>query len=123
MLDDIAAPRPLGGAAPGFAAAPSEYAVGDLRLSVARHECLLNGRPVALTPTEFSILRILLEQNGAVVSAEELCRRIWRDERCCSAANTISVHIRHLRHKLQDTVTSPRYIRTIWGVGYKIETL
>lgn len=102
-------------------AAPQEYAVGELRLSVARHECLLRGRPVGLTPTEFAILRILLEQNGAVISAEELCRRIWNDERCCGAANTISVHMRHLRRKLQDTVTSPRYIRTVWGVGYKIE--
>ena len=55
------------------------------------------------------------------VSAEELCRRIWNDERCCGAANTISVHMRHLRRKLQDTVANPRYIRTIWGVGYKIE--
>lgn len=118
MFDDTAALLPQ----TESPAAPRDYIVGDLQLSVARHECLLNGRPVALTPTEFAILRILLEKDGAVVSAEELCRRIWNDERCCGAANTISVHMRHLRRKLQDTVANPRYIRTIWGVGYKIET-
>ena len=74
MFDDTAATMPQ-------TETPRDYTVGDLQLSVARHECRLHGRPVALTPTEFAILRILLEQDGAVISAEELCRRIWNDER------------------------------------------
>ena len=92
-----------------------------LMLNVRTHECLLNERPLTLTPTEFSILRILLESKGNVVSAEELFHQIWQDEYYSKSNNTITVHIRHLREKLGDTVEKPNYIRTIWGVGYKIE--
>ena len=89
----------------------------DLEMDVKAHVCLLAGKPVTLTPTEFSILRILLESQGEVVSAEELFHQIWQDEYYSKANNTITVHIRHLREKLGDT----QYIKTIWGVGYKIE--
>jgi len=93
-----------------------------LTMNVKMHECLLNEKPLALTPTEFSILRILLEHKGNVVSAEELFHQIWQDEYYSKSNNTITVHIRHLREKMNDTVENPKYIRTIWGVGYKIET-
>ena len=81
----------------------------------------LPGKALVLTPTEFSILRILLENKGSVISAEELFHRIWQDEYYCKANNTIPVHVRHLREKLNDTLHKPMYIKTIWGVGYKIE--
>lgn len=93
----------------------------DLVMNINTYECLLNDKPLALTPTEFSILRILLENKGKVISAEELFRTLWQDEYYSKANNTITVHIRHLREKLNDTVSDPRYIKTIWGVGYKIE--
>jgi len=73
-----------------------------------------------LTPTEFSILSILLERKGTVVSAEELFHEIWHDEYYSKSNNTITVHIRHLREKMGDTADEPKYIKTIWGVGYKI---
>lgn len=92
-----------------------------LELHVKTHHCLLDGEEVLLTPTEFSILRILLENKGAVVSAEELFRRIWKDEYYSKNNNTITAHIRHLREKLKDSFDEPRFIKTIWGVGYKIE--
>lgn len=85
------------------------------------HECLLNEKPLVLTPTEFSILRILLEHRGSVVSAEELFHEIWKGEYYSKSNNTITVHIRHLREKMNDTVEHPKYIKTVWGVGYKIE--
>lgn len=85
------------------------------------HECLLNEKPLSLTPTEFSILRILLEQKGNAVSAEQLFHEIWKDEYFSKSNNTITVHIRHLREKMNDSVENPKYIKTIWGVGYKIE--
>ena len=85
------------------------------------HECLLNEKPLSLTPTEFSILRILLEQKGNAVSAEKLFHEIWKDEYFSKSNNTITVHIRHLREKMNDSVENPKYIKTIWGVGYKIE--
>lgn len=81
----------------------------------------MDGKSLTLTPTEFSILQILLESKGTVVSAEELFYRIWADEYYSKTNNTITSHIRHLREKLNDTMDNPKYIRTIWGVGYKIE--
>ena len=93
-----------------------------LVLNTKTHECLLDEQPLALTPTEFSLLRILLENKGNVVSAEELFHQIWKDEYYTKNNNTITVHIRHLREKLHDTLEHPRFIKTIWGVGYKIET-
>lgn len=92
-----------------------------LEMDVKTHECILNEKPLSLTPTEFAILRILLEHKGEVVSAEELFHEIWKDEYYSKSNNTITVHIRHLREKMNDTVDSPKYIKTIWGVGYKIE--
>jgi two-component system response regulator VanR len=92
-----------------------------LVMDVNRHECLLNEKPLVLTPTEFAILRILLERKGSVVSAEELFHEIWKDEYYSKSNNTITVHIRHLREKMGDTADNPKYIKTVWGVGYKIE--
>ena len=92
-----------------------------LMLNIKTHECHLNEEPVTLTPTEFTILQILLENKGNVISAEDLFHRIWEDEYYSKRNNTITVHIRHLREKLNDSVDNPKYIKTIWGVGYKIE--
>lgn len=92
-----------------------------LVLNVRTHECLLNEKPLTLTPTEFSILQILLRQKGNVVSSEELFRQIWKEEYFSKNNNTITVHIRHLREKMGDSFEEPKYIKTVWGVGYKIE--
>ena len=94
---------------------------GGITLSIKTHECHLNEEEIVLTPTEFQILQMLLENVGAVISAEELFHRIWKDEYYSKRNNTITVHIRHLREKLKDSVDHPKYIKTIWGVGYKIE--
>lgn len=92
-----------------------------LVMNIKTHQCTLNEKAVVLTPTEFSILRILLENKGDVVSAEALFHSIWKDEYYSKSNNTITVHIRHLREKLNDTLDDPKFIKTIWGVGYKIE--
>lgn len=92
-----------------------------LVMNIKTYECFLNEKPLVLTPTEFAILRILLENKGQVISAEELFHRIWQDEYYSKSNNTIPVHVRHLREKLNDTLSKPKYIKTIWGVGYKIE--
>ena len=97
------------------------YVHSDLVMNIKTHECFLNEKPIALTPTEFSILQILLENKGKVVSAEELFYQLWKDEYYSKSNNTITVHIRHLREKLNDTLNQQKYIKTIWGVGYKIE--
>lgn len=95
--------------------------ISGLVLNAKTHECILNERPLSLTPTEFEILRILCENEGAVVSAESLFRQIWTDEYFNKNNNTITVHIRHLREKMNDSFENPRYIKTVWGCGYKIE--
>lgn len=93
-----------------------------LVLNIKTHECILNEKPLSLTPTEFSILRILCQRKGCVVSSEELFHEIWGDEYFSKSNNTITVHIRHLREKMGDSFEEPKYIKTVWGCGYKIET-
>lgn len=92
-----------------------------LVLNVKTHECILNEKPIILTPTEFSILHILCKNIGYVVSSEELFHQIWGDEYYSKSNNTITVHIRHLREKMGDSFEEPQDIKTIWGCGYKIE--
>lgn len=94
---------------------------GGLVLDVPAHACTLNERPLSLTPTEFSILQILLEANGAVVSARDLYFKIFGEEYYAKGSGSITVHIRHLREKLGDSFDDPKYIKTVWGCGYKIE--
>lgn len=101
--------------------ASSAFLCAGLELNTSTHECTLNGKALALTPTEFSILRILLEKRGQVVSSEALFHEIWKDEYYNKSNNTITVHIRHLREKMGDSFEHPKYIKTIWGCGYKIE--
>jgi len=99
----------------------NRFVYSGIDMNLKTHECQLNGVPLSLTPTEFSILKILLEHKGEIVSSEELFREIWKDEYYSRDSNSISVHIRHLREKLGDSADNPKYIKTVWGVGYKIE--
>ena len=106
---------------PGAETAPSPVLTcAELELNPVTHVCLLDGEPLSLTPTEFSILQILLERKGEVVGSEELFHAVWKEE-YYTRNNTITVHIRHLREKLKDSFERPRFIRTVWGVGYKID--
>lgn len=107
---------------PQVADEPETYLThGALAINIDTHECFLNDQPLALTPTEFAILRILFQKRGRVVSAEDLFKEIWHEEYYDKKNNTISVHIRHLREKLGDSFEDPKYIKTVWGCGYKIE--
>ena len=93
----------------------------DLTLNIDTHECFLGDELLSLTPTEFTIIKLLLMKKGSVVSAEELFHGIWRDEYYSKSNNTIAVHIRHIREKMNDPAENSKYIKTVWGVGYKIE--
>ena len=95
--------------------------VSGLVVNERTHECRLNEKELNLTPTGFSILSILCRRKGQVVSAEELFHLIWEEEYYTKNNNTITVHIRHLREKMGDSFENPKYIKTIWGCGYKIE--
>ena len=92
-----------------------------IELNVKSRECFLNKELVPLTPSEFAILRILLEKQGEVIESEKLLQLVWNNEYYAKNNNTITVHIRHLREKLGDKTQKPKYIKTVWGVGYTIE--
>lgn len=96
-------------------------AFSGLILDRDSHECMLNEKPLSLTPTEFSLLWVLASNRGRVVSSEELFREVWGDKYFSNSNNTVMVHIRHLREKMHDSAEHPKYIKTVWGVGYKIE--
>lgn len=96
-------------------------AFSGLVLNMDTHECTLNERKLSLTPTEFSILWELCSNRGRVVSSEELFRKVWGEKYFTNSNNTVMVHIRHLREKMHDNAENPKYIKTVWGVGYKIE--
>lgn len=96
-------------------------AFSGLVLDMDTHECMLNEKKLSLTPTEFSILWVLCANRGRVVSSEELFREVWGDKYFSNSNNTVMVHIRHLREKMQDSAEHPKYIKTVWGVGYRIE--
>lgn len=92
-----------------------------LMLNDLTHECTLDDKPLSLTPTEFTILYVLCQKKGQVISAEELFHSVWGEEYFSKSNNTITVHIRHLREKMNDSFEDPKYIKTVWGCGYKIE--
>lgn len=91
-----------------------------LMMNKNTRQVLLNERQLSLTPTEFSILWYLCSNRGKVISSEELFQEIW-GEKYFNSNNTVMVHIRHLREKMNDSVENPKFIKTVWGVGYTIE--
>ena len=104
-----------GGAAPEGALRLGGIELDDRRKTVTR-----DGEPVSLTPREYDILRFLMQHPGEVFSPGELYRRVWGEEPY-GAESTVAVHIRHLREKLEISPAQPRYIKAVWGQGYKME--
>ena len=93
----------------------------NIRMNKVKHEFYLNDNLISLTPIEFSILWCLCENRGNVVKVDTLFMEVWKEQYYEKDNNTVMVHIRHLREKMCDTTKNPKYIKTIWGVGYKIE--
>jgi two-component system response regulator VanR len=85
------------------------------------HECTYNERELTLTPIEFDILWLLCENRGKVISSEQLFEQIWKEKYFKNSNNTVMVHIRHLREKMGDGRRKSEFIKTVWGVGYKVE--
>lgn len=85
------------------------------------HECTYNERELILTPIEFDILWLLCENRGKVISSEQLFEQIWKEKYFKNSNNTVMVHIRHLREKMGEGRRKSEFIKTVWGVGYKVE--
>lgn len=98
----------------------TEIDVRGLHINSDCHRCTLNGKEVVLTPIEFSILWHLCSRKGSVVSSEELFETVW-GEKFLDSSNTVMAHIARLREKLGEPPRRPRYIKTVWGVGYTID--
>ena len=94
---------------------------GGLLLNRTSHECVYNEVPLTLTPIEFDILWLLCENRGKVISSEELFHKVWKEECYKNSNNTVMVHIRHLREKMNGPTGKSDFIKTVWGVGYKVE--
>ena len=80
------------------------------------------GKDIKLTPTEYNILKFLTQNKGKVFSIEQIYQSVW-DGECYAAENVIAVHIRHIREKIEINPKEPRYLKVIWGVGYKVENV
>lgn len=102
---------------------PAENVIdfAGLVLNKDTHECIYNEKELVLTPIEFNILWILCENRGQVISSEKLFEQVWGEKYFKNSNNTVMVHIRHLREKMSDTTGRTDFIKTVWGVGYKIE--
>ena len=96
--------------------------VGGLTINDDLKEVTVDGEPVKLTPIEYNILLLLVKNPGKVFSIEQIYQNIWNEE-AIGADNTVAVHIRHIREKIEINPKEPRYLKVVWGVGYKIEKL
>ena len=98
------------------------YSTGDLIIDDNLKKVSVDGNEVKLTPTEYNILKFLTQNKGIVYSIEQIYKNVWEDE-AYAAENIIAVHIRHIREKIEINPKEPKYLKVIWGIGYKIEKI
>ena len=98
------------------------YAGGGLSIDDEQKEVTVDGEPVRLTPIEYNILLLLVKNQGKVFSIDQIYESIWNED-AIGVDNTVAVHIRHIREKIEINPKEPRYLKVVWGVGYKIEKL
>ena len=96
------------------------YKCGGLQINDDNKEVTVDGEPIKLTPIEYNILLLLVKNAGKVFSIDEIYEQIWNEE-AIGADNTVAVHIRHIREKIEINPREPKYLKVVWGVGYKIE--
>ena len=95
---------------------------GELVINDDLKKVIVDGKEAKLTPTEYNILKFLTQNKGKVFSIEEIYTNVW-DGECYAAENVIAVHIRHIREKIEINPKEPKYLKVIWGIGYKVEAL
>ena len=97
-----------------------QITIGGITLDDKTKQVQIDGDPISLTPTEYEILHFLMKNPGQVFSPQDIYRAVWKDTPL-NSENTVAVHIRHLREKVEITPSEPRYLKVVWGQGYKIE--
>ncbi len=98
------------------------YSTGELIINDDNKKVTLEGKEIKLTPTEYNILKFLTKNKGLVYSIDQIYKNVWADEPY-GAENIIAVHIRHIREKIEINPKEPKYLKVIWGIGYKIENI
>ncbi|MCR4728880.1 MAG: response regulator transcription factor [Lachnospiraceae bacterium] len=98
------------------------YSVGGLIMNDETKEVTVDEEPVKLTPIEYNILLLLVKNQGRVFSIDQIYEKIW-NEQAIGADNTVAVHIRHIREKIEINPREPRYLKVVWGVGYKVDKM
>lgn len=96
------------------------YIIGNIELNDNSKQVAVDGEIISLTPTEFEILKLLMQNAGTVLSPSEIYRRVWNDE-AYGGEGTVAVHIRHIREKIEINPAEPRYLKVVWAHGYKME--
>ena len=109
----------LGGTADNIAKS-SAIVNGGIEFDEKTKTVTVDGDPVSLTPTEMMLLRLFMHNPGVVFSPKEIYKKVWNDDPL-GAENTVTVHIRHLREKIEINPANPDYIKSVWGHGYKME--
>lgn len=99
----------------------SEIEIDELCINIATHRVTVDGEEIKLTPREFEILKLLAVNRGIVLSMEKIYQEVW-NEPFMESKNTVMVHIRKIREKIEKDSQNPRYIKTVWGIGYKMES-
>ena len=99
---------------------PDRITIGGIELDDNEKLVLIDGEKANLTPTEFEILKLFMQNPGQVFSPKDIYNKVWK-EACYGAENTVAVHIRHLREKIEINPAEPRYLKVVWGQGYKME--
>ena len=99
---------------------PDRITIGGIELDDNEKQVLIDGEKANLTPTEFEILKLFMQNPGQVFSPKDIYNKVWK-EACYGAENTVAVHIRHLREKIEINPAEPRYLKVVWGQGYKME--
>lgn len=99
------------------------YKVGDLELDNEGRSITLNGVAIKFTPIEYKILDYFMKNPGKVLSSNDIYKEVWNESSAYNIDNTIAVHIRHIREKIETNSRAPKYIKVVWGIGYKMEAL
>jgi len=104
----------------GMEKKPDHLVIGGVDIYDEAKTVTVDGEPVSLTPIEYNILRLLMESPGRVYSSAQIYLQVW-NENACGSENAVAVHIRHLREKIEINPSEPRYLKVVWGQGYKME--
>ncbi|AZS17821.1 response regulator transcription factor [Paenibacillus lutimineralis] len=100
----------------------NEIEIDELIINISTHQVTIEGQEVQLTPREFAILKLLAVNQGIVLSMEKIYQEVW-NEPFMESKNTVMVHIRRIREKIEKDTQNPKFIKTVWGIGYKMERL